>query len=75
MPPIGSSSASSRVGRWAKRFGDGWKANSLFWELVEALKPIFDGGVEYEGQEFELFFTINGTRTAYCEEIYEEMYY
>lgn|GEM_PF-4713621 len=59
-----------------KRFGEGYKANNLFWEIVAALQPTFNIGFEFEGQEFELFFTLNGTQQAYCEEYYEdEMYY
>ena len=54
-----------------KRFGKGPKANTLFWNIAEAVEP-FAKYCEYEGQEYILTYSWN---EANCREVYESDYY
>jgi hypothetical protein len=53
-----------------KRFGEGPKANTLFWNIAEAVEP-FAKHCEYEGQEYILTYNWN---EAKCREVYESGY-
>lgn len=50
-------------------------ANTLFWEIAEAVDP-YAKHCEFEGQQFELVYGIdrNGRAFARCEEKYQEDY-
>lgn len=51
-----------------KRYGSSMKANSMFWNIAQAVEP-YAKHAELEGQKFRLSYDRS---TARCEELYEE---